>query len=74
VAAEQYHEELKLDVVGIAEGNEPGARCSAGPAVGDERERLWRRMRELDENVDGYAALRAQGTAVVVLEPRMVAE
>jgi len=42
-------------------------------AVGDERERLWQRWRELDENLDGYAARRPQETAVVVLEPRPVA-
>ncbi len=43
-------------------------------AVGFEREQLWQRWRELDQNLDGYAALRAQETAVVVLEPRTVAE
>jgi hypothetical protein len=39
-------------------------------AVGGERERLWQRWRELDRNLDGYAARRPQETAVVVLEPR----
>jgi deazaflavin-dependent oxidoreductase (nitroreductase family) len=39
-------------------------------AVGGERERLWQRWRELDQNLDGYAARRPQETAVVVLEPR----
>jgi hypothetical protein len=43
-------------------------------AVGEERERLWRRWSDLDQNLDGYAALRPRGTAVVVLEPRVVAE
>ena len=42
-------------------------------AVGDERERLWQRWRELDKDLDGYAARRPQGTAVVVLEPLPVA-
>ena len=42
-------------------------------AVGDERERLWQRWRELDENLDGYAARRPHETAVVVLEPRPAA-
>jgi hypothetical protein len=42
--------------------------------VGQEREQLWQRWRELDQNLDGYAALRAQETAVVVFEPRTVAE
>jgi F420H(2)-dependent quinone reductase len=39
-------------------------------AIGDERERLWQRWRELDQKLDGYAARRPQETAVVVLEPR----
>jgi deazaflavin-dependent oxidoreductase (nitroreductase family) len=39
-------------------------------AVGTERERLWQRWRELDENLDAYAARRPRETAVVVLEPR----
>ena len=42
-------------------------------AVGDERERLWQRWRELDQKLDGYAARRPRETAVVVLEPRAVA-
>jgi F420H(2)-dependent quinone reductase len=44
------------------------------PAVGEERERLWQRWRELDKNLDNYAARRPQETAVVVLEPRAPAE
>jgi hypothetical protein len=40
-----------------------------GRAVGEERERLWQRWRELDQNLDGYAARRPGVTAVVVLEP-----
>jgi crotonobetainyl-CoA:carnitine CoA-transferase CaiB-like acyl-CoA transferase len=43
---------------------------SGRPAVGDERERLWQRWRELDEKLDSYAARRPRETAVVVLEPR----
>jgi hypothetical protein len=39
-------------------------------AVGQERERLWQRWRELDQKLDGYAARRPQETAVVVFEPR----
>jgi F420H(2)-dependent quinone reductase len=41
------------------------------PAVGEERERLWQRWRELDKNLDSYAARRPRKTAVVVLEPRL---
>ena len=43
-------------------------------ADGEEREQLWQRWRELDQNLDGYAARRAHETAVVVLELRPVAE
>ena len=43
-------------------------------AVEAERERLWQRWRELDKNLDGYAARRPRQTAVVVLEPRPTAE
>ena len=39
-------------------------------AEGEERERLWDRWREIDDNLDGYAARRSTQTAVVVLEPR----
>jgi deazaflavin-dependent oxidoreductase (nitroreductase family) len=44
------------------------------PAVGGERERLWQRWRELDKNLDSYAARRPHETAVVVLESRAAAE
>jgi len=43
-------------------------------AVADERERLWQHWRELDKNLDSYAARRPRETAVVVLEPRGTAE
>lgn len=39
-------------------------------AVGEERERLWQQWRQIDKDLDGYAALRPTTTAVVVLEPR----
>lgn len=43
---------------------------TARAAVGKERSRLWDRWRQLDnDDVDAYAALRSQETAVVVLEP-----
>jgi deazaflavin-dependent oxidoreductase (nitroreductase family) len=38
-------------------------------AVGAERDRLWQRWRELDRNLDGYAARRPRETAVVILQP-----
>jgi F420H(2)-dependent quinone reductase len=37
-------------------------------AVGAERERLWQRWRELDKNLDSYAARRPRETAVVVFD------
>lgn len=47
-----------------------GPRPIAGrAATGDERERLWEIWRGIDDNLDGYAALRSSETAVVVLEP-----
>lgn len=47
-----------------------GARTvRARAAEGDERARLWARWREIDTQLDAYAALRSTETAVVVLEP-----
>jgi deazaflavin-dependent oxidoreductase (nitroreductase family) len=42
----------------------------ARAAEGEERSRLWARWREIDTNLDAYAALRSSETAVVVLEPQ----
>jgi F420H(2)-dependent quinone reductase len=42
----------------------------ARAAEGEERTRLWARWREIDRQLDAYAALRSSETAVVVLEPR----
>ena len=39
-------------------------------AQGEERVRLWGRWREIDRNLDAYAARRSSETAVVVLEPK----
>lgn len=41
----------------------------ARAAVTEVRDRLWQRWRELDENLDRYAARRPRETAVVVLTP-----
>jgi deazaflavin-dependent oxidoreductase (nitroreductase family) len=41
----------------------------ARAAAGQERARLWDRLRSLDENLDAYAGRRPTETAVVVLEP-----
>lgn len=47
-----------------------GRRLVTGRAAApEERDRLWSRWREIDENLDAYAARRPE-TAVVILEPR----
>jgi deazaflavin-dependent oxidoreductase (nitroreductase family) len=61
----QAHPEAVVDV---ADGTPRDVLGRA--AIGEERERLWQRWRELDKNLDGYAARRPGETAVVVLEPR----
>jgi F420H(2)-dependent quinone reductase len=43
---------------------------TARAAAGAERSRLWAKWRELDANLDGYAARRSSETALVILEPR----
>ena len=59
----QAHPEATVAVVG-------GRREVRGRAAGgDERLRLWDRWRELDTNLDAFAALRPEETAVVILEP-----
>ena len=60
----QAHPEAEVELAG-------GARLEVRgrAAVGEERDRLWRRWRELDKNLDGYAARRPRETAVVILEP-----
>jgi deazaflavin-dependent oxidoreductase (nitroreductase family) len=54
-------------IVDLADGRH---LVRARAATGDERSRLWARWREIDKNLDGYAARRSSETAVVVLEPR----
>lgn len=59
----QAHPEVSVDLV-------DGQRTVTGRAAeGEERSRLWARWREIDENLDGYAARRSVETAVVILEP-----
>lgn len=60
----QSHPEIRADTV-------DGPRLfRAHAAQGEERARLWNRWREVDRQLDAYAARRSQETAVVVLEPR----
>jgi deazaflavin-dependent oxidoreductase (nitroreductase family) len=59
----QAHPETSVDLV-------DGRRAVRGRAAeGEERSRLWGRWREMDANLDAYAALRSAETAVVILEP-----
>ena len=60
----QAHPDVKVDLA-------DGPRLVTGRAAdGEERERLWARWREIDKNLDAYAARRSMETSVVVLEPR----
>jgi len=60
----QAHPDVTADLVG-------GPRRVTGRAAqGDERERLWARWRQIDKNLDAYAARRSIRTAIVILEPR----
>ena len=59
----QAHPDIEVDL-------KDGHRLVTGrAAVGDERDRLWARWREIDDNLDAFAARRSGETAVVVLEP-----
>ena len=59
----QAHPETTVDLVN-------DTRAVLGRvAEGDERARLWDRWSEIDTDLDAYAALRSDETAVVVLEP-----
>jgi hypothetical protein len=60
----QAHPEVSVDLV-------DGPRQVTGRAAhGDERARLWARWRQIDKNLDAYAARRRVETPVVVFEPR----
>lgn len=59
----QAHPEATVELV-------DGRRAVRGRAAeGEERARLWARWRELDRNLDAYAARRSGETAVVIFEP-----
>lgn len=60
----QAHPEARVELV-------DGPRLvSCHAAVGEERERLWNRWREVDKDLDAFAARRSTETAIVVMEPR----
>lgn len=58
----------------VAQTRDGVREVRARRAEGDERERLWARWAEIDDNLDAYAARRPTETAVVVLEPRDTTE
>jgi deazaflavin-dependent oxidoreductase (nitroreductase family) len=59
----QAHPEVSVDLA-------VGRRAVKGRATeGEERSRLWDRWREIDTNLDDFAARRSVETAVVILEP-----
>ena len=60
----QAHPAARVDLAGGP------CMVTARAAEGEERSRLWARWREIDKNLDAYAALRSSETAVVVLEPQ----
>lgn len=60
----QAHPDAEVDLV-------DGRRLVTGRAAqGEERERLWAWLSEINEDLDAFAARRSTPTAVVVLEPR----
>jgi deazaflavin-dependent oxidoreductase (nitroreductase family) len=60
----QAHPEAVVDLAGGIRREVVGRAARKA-----EREQLWQRWREIDDNLDGYAARRGHETAVVVLEP-----
>jgi deazaflavin-dependent oxidoreductase (nitroreductase family) len=62
----QAHPDATIDL-------KDGSReITARAALGEERTRLWSAMREVEPNLDAYAARRSRETALVVFEPRSV--
>jgi len=59
----QAHPDVTIDLV------DAPRQVTGRAARGDERERLWARWRQINKNLDAYAARRSMETAVVVLEP-----
>ena len=53
--------------VDLVKGSRP---VKARAAEGAERSRLWAKWRDIDKQLDAFAALRSSETAVVILEPR----
>lgn len=60
----QAHPDVEIDLV------DGPRRVTGREAEGDDRERLWARWQDLDEQLDAFAELRPTETAVVIFEPR----
>lgn len=60
--------EARPDAVVRLKG-QPERRVRAVEVTGEERDRLWQRWAEVDDGLDGYAALRSVDTPVVLLRP-----
>ena len=56
----QAHPEARVE---LADGPRP---VTGRAAEGAERDRLWERWQEIDDNLDGYASRRSTETAVVI--------
>ena len=60
---------LQANPVATAVTRDGPSRRRARAALGEERDRLWNRWRDVDKGLDGLAARRPGQTAIVVLEP-----
>lgn len=65
----QVHPEAVIELTGGVRREVHGRAATRA-----ERERLWQSWREIDKNLDDYAARRPRETAVVVFEPIASAE
>lgn len=60
---------LQAEPMATVDVNDGARKVRARAAEDEERTRLWNRWREVDKNLDAYAARRSGETAVVILEP-----
>ncbi|HET7846670.1 MAG TPA: nitroreductase/quinone reductase family protein [Acidimicrobiia bacterium] len=60
---------LQANPVATVDTGEGRSAVRGRAALGEERSRLWDQWRQVQANLDEYAALRSTETAIVVLEP-----
>jgi deazaflavin-dependent oxidoreductase (nitroreductase family) len=60
---------LQANPVATIDAGDGDRTVKGRAAAGEERVRLWNRWRQIDKNLDAYAARRPVETAVVILEP-----